>query len=201
MKREIKKISGEVIYSGEHETVKGAVEAAYLRGAGLSDADLRGANLSGADLRGANLSGANLSGANLSDAYLRGAGLSGADLSGANLSGANLSGANLSGANLSDAEIPVVPNIDKQIIEILERGDGHLDMSDWHKCETTHCRAGWAIHLAGEAGAELESRFGANVAAALIYSKSRPNKPVPDFFASNEEALEDIKKCAEEIVQ
>ncbi len=181
MKREIKKISGEVIYSGEHETVKGAVEAAYLRGAGLSDADLRGANLSGA----------NLSGANLSDAYLRGAGLSGADLS----------GANLSGANLSDAEIPVVPNIDKQIIEILERGDGHLDMSDWHKCETTHCRAGWAIHLAGEAGAELESRFGANVAAALIYSKSRPNKPVPDFFASNEEALEDIKKCAEEIVQ
>jgi hypothetical protein len=73
--------------------------------------------------------------------------------------------------------------------------DGALDMSTWHTCETTHCRAGWAITLAGESGKELEKRFGSNVAGALIYQAS--TGMVPDFFADNNEALEDIKRCAE----
>ena len=31
-------------------------------------------------------------------------------------------------------------------------------MGSWHACETTHCRAGWAIHLAGKAGYDLEKK-------------------------------------------
>ena len=46
---------GHVIYSGEFDSVRLAVEAANLRGANLRGAYLRGANLRGAYLRGANL--------------------------------------------------------------------------------------------------------------------------------------------------
>jgi hypothetical protein len=98
-----RKTTGEVIFSGDFESIKQCAEAAAkvktdLSGADLSGADLRGAYLSGAYLRGADLRGADLSGA-----YLRGADLSGADLRGADLRGAYLSGAYLSGADLSGA--------------------------------------------------------------------------------------------------
>jgi hypothetical protein len=44
-----------------------------------------------------------------------------------------------------------------------------LDMENWHKCKTTHCVAGWAIHLAGAEGAELERMFGsAGAGLALL---------------------------------
>ena len=36
-------------------------------------------------------------------------------------------------------------------LKAIEDG-GKLDMSTWHRCGTTHCRAGWAITLAGAAG-------------------------------------------------
>jgi len=111
-KFDIKKRTGDVIWAGEAETLRGAVIAAdlggadlsgaYLSGANLRSADLSGADLRSANLSGANLSGANLSGANLSGANLRSANLRSADLRSADLSGANLSGANLSGANLKD---------------------------------------------------------------------------------------------------
>ena len=90
---EIKRITGELIFSDNSQLIKEAVINAILKGA-----NLRGADLSGADLSGANLSEANLSGADLREANLRWANLSWANLSGANLSGANLSEANLSGA-------------------------------------------------------------------------------------------------------
>ena len=44
--------NSEVLYSGEHASLREAVEAANLRGADLRGADLRGANLRGANLRG-----------------------------------------------------------------------------------------------------------------------------------------------------
>ena len=102
--------NSEVLYSGEHASLREAVEAAYLRGADLDGAyllgaDLDGANLAGANLRGANLRGANLDGADLDGAYLRGANLDGANLRGADLDGANLDGANLAGANLRGANL------------------------------------------------------------------------------------------------
>jgi hypothetical protein len=91
--------------------------------------------------------------------------------------------------------VPVVPHIDAAIAAAIGDG-GALDMATWHTCETTHCRAGWVIALAGEAGAALERRVGPAGAGALIYLASRPGKPIPDFYASNEDALADIMACA-----
>ena len=179
---------------------------ADLRGADLRGADLRGADLHGANLDGANLVGANLRNANLRGATLRDADLDGANLVGANLRGAHLVGANLRNANLRGAHLPalvVVRDLDRAILAAIERG-GVLDMAAWHGqpdaqedgCGTTHCRAGWAIALAGEAGRVLEDIYGPQVAGALIYAASRPDKPVPDFFASTAIAMESIRADA-----
>ena len=166
--------------------------------ANLSGANLSGANLSGANLSDANLSDANLSDANLSDANLRGANLSGANLSDANLSDANLIYANLSDANLRGVKhshnVPIIPNIHKAVYAAASKPNA-LNMFVWHsECGTTHCRAGWVLTLAGEEGAELEKTLGTNAAAAFIYYASDPSlKRVPDWFASDTEALADMK--------
>ena len=107
--------SDTVLFEGEYESTKHALQEAVkkkanlrganLYGANLYGADLYGANLYGADLRGANLRGANLRGADLRGANLYGADLRGADLYGANLYGADLRGADLYGANLYGADL------------------------------------------------------------------------------------------------
>jgi hypothetical protein len=138
---------------------------------------------------------ADLSGADLFRAYLFRAYLSRADLSGADLYRADLSVADLSGANLSGAV--GLPNIDPFDINsaVYEAcsAPGALDMKAWHTCETTHCRAGWAVILHPQ-GRELEDRFGTNAAAALIYNACAGF--VPDFYASNEDAIRDIAEKA-----
>ena len=160
-----------------------------------NDANLRGADLSDADLRDANLSGANLRGADLRDANLRGADLSGADLSDADLRDADLSGADLRGANLSDA--PVIPNIHQAVYAAASQPNA-LNMRDWHTCETTHCRAGWVVMLAGEEGKALENKIGTPAAASLIYLASDPDLgKFPSFYCGDAEALADMKERAE----
>jgi predicted metal-dependent hydrolase len=72
-----------------------------------------------------------------------------------------------------------------------------LDMGRWHFCETTHCRAGWVVHLAGEAGYELERRTSALFAAQQIYKASGYEISPARFFDSNEDALADMKRLAE----
>lgn len=101
----------------------------------------------------------------------------------------------LVGCTIADA--PVIPNIHAAIWAAASQ-PGALDMSQWHKCETTHCRAGWAVTLAGAAGRELERRLNNDTAAAamLIYAASDPSRPVPDFYASNEDALADMARRA-----
>ncbi len=180
------------------------LKGADLEGADLKGADLKGANLKGADLKGANLKGADLEGANLKGADLKGADLKGADLEGANLKGADLEGADLKGANLKGADlegadIPNIENIHQKVFAAASSSENALDMSQWHKCETAHCRAGWVIHLAGEEGYKLEEKLGSTpLAAALIYQKSDPDlERVPDFYATNVLALKDMKKRAE----
>jgi hypothetical protein len=117
-----------------------------------------------------------------------------------------LAGAYLAVAYLTDAvkdeEIPAIPKIDAVILAEIERG-GTLAMDDWHGpenhwCGTTHCRAGWAIHCAGELGKKLEDKIGPQAAAALIYQKSRPGVRHPNFFATHEDAMADLRKCAAE---
>ena len=150
----------------------------------------------------ADLTGADLTGADLTRADLTGADLTGADLTGAVLRDAVLRDAVLTDAVLRDADlrvtIPVIPNIDRAILDAVKQEGCSLDMSKWHTCETTHCRAGWAITLAGPVGKTLEEVLGASVAGALIYNASRPGKRVPDFHASNEDAMADMEKCAAE---
>jgi len=93
-------------------------------------------------------------------------------------------------------DVPFVPDIDLQLWNILN-SVGYLDMSDWHRCETTHCRGGWAIKLAGERGEKLEREVGSLMAAAMIYQASRPDQGFPDFFAGRLDALSDIQRGAE----
>src|ERR1051326_7011041 len=164
----------------------------------LADADLTGADLTRAVLMRAILTGADLTGAVLMRAILTGADLTGAVLAGADLTGAVLADAVLTdavltGAVLAGADIPVVPDIDATIYAAITDGKGELQMGAWHTCATTHCRAGWAITLAGEAGRKLEKRYGPAAAGALIYAKSRPGVPIPNFYAGDEAALADIK--------
>jgi hypothetical protein len=155
-------------------------------------ADARG----GADLRGAVLSRADLSDADLSGADLRDADLRGADLSRADLSRADLRGADLRDAVLPLGGVPVVENIHVAVYAAASAPRA-LDMSSWHSCETTHCRAGWAIHLAGEAGYKLEERVGSPMAGALIYLASDPAlERIPDFYASNDDTLADMRRLA-----
>lgn len=185
---------------------------ANLRNADLSYADLSNANLgvaylSSADLSDANLSGANLSsayllGANLRYAYLLGVDLRGAYLSSADLRDAYLSSANLSSADLSGGDLPPVKieNIHQAVYEAASK-DGALEMESRH-CGTAHCRAGWVVTLAGEGGKALEWAMGTPAAAALIYLVSDPRlERIPDFYASNADALADMKALAEKEAQ
>jgi hypothetical protein len=185
------------------------LRSADLRYADLSYADLRYAvlsyaDLSYADLRYAVLSYADLRSADLRYAVLRYADLRSADLSSADLRYADLRSADLRSAVLRSAVlnektklphyVPKIPDLDLQILKRVTDGKGHLEMDTWHKCETTHCRAGWSVVVAGEAGSVLESLYDTETAAMFIYQASTGS--VPNFFASNDEAMADLKKCA-----
>ena len=73
-----------------------------------------------------------------------------------------------------------------------------LQMSSWHTCEKTNCRAGWAVTLAGEEGKALEAFHDTPLAAMLIYQASGyPINPCR-FHDPNDMALADMKRLAEE---
>jgi uncharacterized protein YjbI with pentapeptide repeats len=175
---------------------------ANLTRANLTRADLTRANLTDADLTRADLTRANLTDANLTRADLTRANLTRADLTRANLTDADLTRANLTDADTGLADLLSVPNLHGKIVSALDAGAG-LEMGSWHlndaACGTAHCRAGWYIHFAGPAGYMLERMIGPAGAGALIVAASCPYlKRVPDFYCSNDdEALADIKRCAE----
>ena len=212
--------TGTVLFSLKCWSFKACVEAACRSGVNLIGADLTGAKLTGANLTGANMVWANLSGADLRGAKLRGAKLTGAKLTGAKLTGANLTGAGLSGAGLSGANlrwadltgtdlsgadltvanligVPIIPNIHAAVYAAASQ-PGALEMRQWHStCGTTHCRAGWVVTLAGEAGTALEKAIGTAAAATAIYLASDPNiGKFPDFYCDNNTALADMKARA-----
>jgi hypothetical protein len=207
--------------SGGEAGKRAHLARANLAGANLEDASLEGACLEGAYLVDADLARANLAGANLEDANLARANLARANLAGAYLAGAYLKGAvglptgdrtgpaepyvrspnpeqraaRVARYRALHPEIPVIEALDRKILDAVTVSDGHLDMARWHTCETTHCRAGWAITLGGEAGKKLEKEHGPFLAGCMIYRASTGR--VPYFFATTEEALADIKRCAE----
>jgi hypothetical protein len=94
--------------------------------------------------------------------------------------------------------VPVIENIHQKVFEAASC-EGALDMSDWHTCETTHCKAGWVVVLAGKEGKALEDRTSTLFAAMQIYKASSPIRVYPpSFYGGNKEALEYMEKCAEE---
>jgi len=95
-------------------------------------------------------------------------------------------------------EIPTIKNIHQAVFEAASATGRALDMGSWHTCETTHCRAGWVVHLAGEAGYALERATDTPFAALMIYKKSSeiPVKE-PVFYIDNEKSIADMKRCAE----
>jgi hypothetical protein len=165
--------SGEVLFTAEIDCVPDTPVSWKIRLAVLWGIK-RGESLSEADLSEADLSEADLSGADLNRADLYDADLSGADLSGANLSGADLSEADLRGANLSgaktDFEIATPEQAAPRIIAVAKAAlePNALKMAYWHTCETTHCIAGWAIHLAGEGGKALADKFNPHIAGLSL---------------------------------
>ena len=178
-----------VLFEGEYNSRKACLEAAVKAGAYLA--------------------GANLAYAYLADAYLAGADLAYADLAYAKNVG-ETNGSEVKQSEPADRaerqrlraqryreqhpEVPVVEALDAKLLSILESGKGKLKMSTWHTCRTTHCRAGWAITLAGDAGKVLEEKYGPQRAGTLIYRASTGH--VPHFFATDERALEDIREQA-----
>lgn len=195
----------------EATTVKEALRAANLAGANLADANLAGANLARADLAGANLARANLADAYLADAKNVAAGVERKDppepYKRATTTVEVLARRRERAKAYRERhpDVPVVENLDARILDAIA-GGGVLDMSQWHgdggdggACGTTHCRAGWAIHLAGAAGAELERRVDSEAAGRMIYLASTGRAPY--FFGSNERALEDVTRCAAEAAE
>jgi hypothetical protein len=91
--------------------------------------------------------------------------------------------------------IPVIENIHTLIYEATSK-PGALKMDNWHTCGTTHCRAGWVVHLAGDAGYALERFHNTALAAQLIYRESGYPINPGRFYDSNAEALADMKKLA-----
>jgi len=70
-------------------------------------------------------------------------------------------------------------------------------MIRWHTCNTTHCRAGWVVHLAGEAGYALERYHNTALAAQLIYRESgSPINPGRFYYDDNEDAMADMQRMA-----
>jgi hypothetical protein len=93
--------------------------------------------------------------------------------------------------------IPVIENIHAKVYEAAS-GQKALDMGNWHTCTTTHCRAGWVVHLAGEAGYALERFHNTPLAAQLIYDASDTSRSMNPcrFYDDNEAAMSDMKRLA-----
>ncbi len=93
-------------------------------------------------------------------------------------------------------QIPKIENIHKRLYECVTKPHA-LNMNTWHTCDTTHCRAGWIVNLAGDAGKTLEERTSTLFAAQQIYKASGYLISPCRFFDSNEDAMKDMKRLAE----
>ncbi|WP_332763998.1 hypothetical protein [Phenylobacterium sp.] len=91
--------------------------------------------------------------------------------------------------------IPAIPDIHALVYEAVSQPKA-LDMSSWHTCDTTHCRAGWVVTLAGPEGKALEAFHNTDLAARLIYEASGYKINPARFHDSNEVAMADMKRLA-----
>jgi hypothetical protein len=95
--------------------------------------------------------------------------------------------------------IPIITNIHQRVRDAVTAPGHHLKMSNWHDCDTTHCRGGWVVSLAGPEGKALEAATSSEFAAMQIYKASSPISVSPvRFYETDEAAMKDIIRCAEE---
>jgi hypothetical protein len=97
---------------------------------------------------------------------------------------------------LGPPAVPIIENIHSAVYAAVSQPKA-LDMGSWHACETTHCRAGWVVHLAGEQGYALERFFDTPLAAQMIYRASGYDINPCRFHDRGDVALEDMKRLAE----
>ena len=101
-------------------------------------------------------------------------------------------------------KIKAILPMDKPYTNLLAaiRDDTTLfDMGRWHQkhgCKTAHCEAGWLVHLHPQGYALEEALNSTEAAATVIVRVSRPNAPLPNFYATNEQAMAFIEARAEE---
>ena len=160
--------------------------------------DLRG--VPWADLADAQVDLTDTTLAELADAGIDLRGVTVADLGEAmvDLHGVTLADLTAAGIQPLPADVPVVPDLHRQMAEAVGTAGEHLAMRDWHDpCGTVHCRAGWAVELAGEAGWNLQRRYGSTpTAATMIYLASDPDYPLPSWYQSDDAALASIQEAA-----
>lgn len=75
-----------------------------------------------------------------------------------------------------------------------------LNMKTWHTCNTVHCIAGWAVHLAGDEGYELVRIMGNTQDAAMILLGPSAQRL---FYLKQDHALAELHKIlsdAEELI-
>lgn len=95
-------------------------------------------------------------------------------------------------------KIPIIENIHQKVLEAVSV-EGAFDMGTWHSCDTTHCRAGWVVVLAGKEGKDLEEKTDTAFAAQQIYKKSSTIHVAPTrFYETDKVAMADIIRCAKE---
>ena len=92
--------------------------------------------------------------------------------------------------DLLGEQLENIENIDNKVLSILEKEENELNMSAWHTCDTTHCRAGWEITIHPQ-GKELEKYFGSWMAGTIVHNKSHDN--FVDYFASEDEVMEELR--------
>lgn len=197
----------------------------------LTKADCTGASFVRTELHNTKLNGAICREADFTDAMFRYTKCARTDFTGANFTEARMLYIELDHTVFDGVqgipEIPVLEDIDVQILDVIRAPGNELDMDTWHgnflllsslgyldaiedaptddervvarhkaiSCGTTHCRAGWAICLAGLAGAALEDKLGGDAAGALLYNAAGSH-PTPDWYDYDEAALEDIEERA-----
>lgn len=101
-------------------------------------------------------------------------------------------------APAKQTNIPVIPDIHKRLAAAISDQGCSIEMNQWHSCKTTHCRAGWVIHLAGKEGYALEKATSSVFAAMQIYRASGYDISPCRFYDSNEDAMRDILRLAAE---
>jgi uncharacterized protein YjbI with pentapeptide repeats len=169
---------------------------AIMTDANLTRAIMTDVTLEDAILIDVILKDANLTRAIMIDVILKDANLTRAIMTDANLTRAIMIDVILTRADLTGTktDYQIEDGLLQKVAQAALASDDALDMRYWHTCDTTHCIAGWACHLA-ENGKEIERKYGTQVAGLLLLGADAHSH----FFDTNEEAREYLTSIMEDL--